>query len=140
MRQQKIFYFIIFFILYFSNAQADIYIIANRSVPVDEIRVQEIKEIFLGLNTTWNDKLLIKPMVLSLDPMYSEFLEKYAKKSKSQYKYWWRNMVFTGRGLLPKYRKTEENIIQIVAKTEGAIGFVSSAINNENVKTLSVKE
>ena len=126
------------FLCSFSDVQAEIFIIANRSVPVNDIKLQEIREIYLGFKTNWNDLLQVKPVVLSAEPLHSEFLSEYTNKTKSQYKYYWRNIVFTGKGFLPKFGKTEEAVILIVSQTRGAIGFVSFEVNTEDVKTLLI--
>jgi ABC-type phosphate transport system substrate-binding protein len=47
-------------------------------------------------------------------------------------------MVFTGKGQKPKAFKTDEELIQFVSETSGAIGYVSADVTIKNVKTITV--
>jgi ABC-type phosphate transport system substrate-binding protein len=48
--------------------------------------------------------------------------------------------VFTGQGSMPKTFDTESALMEYVAATPGAIGYVgASAANHEGVKTLAVR-
>ncbi len=45
-----------------------------------------------------------------------------------QFERTWRKKVFTGTGSMPKAVKTEKSLIEKVARTGGAIGYVSMGI------------
>jgi ABC-type phosphate transport system substrate-binding protein len=47
--------------------------------------------------------------------------------------------VFTGKGSMPKTVSSDAEVAAYVAKTKGAIGYVSSGTNAEGTKTLDVK-
>ena len=116
----------------------EIYIICHKDVPVDTLNKSDIKNIFLGKKTSWDNQKKITIVLLKTDDVYKEFLKVYIKRSAQQYRLYWRNMVFTGEGFIPKSFKSEENIIQFVSKTDGAIGFLPFKTDNSEIKYISV--
>jgi TonB family protein len=49
---------------------------------------------------------------------------------------YYRALVFTGKGSMPKEMNSDADVLAYVARTRGAIGYVSSAATTENVKVL----
>jgi ABC-type phosphate transport system substrate-binding protein len=47
--------------------------------------------------------------------------------------------VFSGKGLMPKAVASDSDVAAYVAKTKGAIGYVSADADTNGVKTLEVK-
>ena len=47
-------------------------------------------------------------------------------------------MVFTGKGSLPRLFESEEELVQFVRNTPGAIGFIQSATPHDGVKTIAM--
>lgn len=117
-------------------AAEDVLIICNQDVPVEQLNRQEIKDIFLGKNKLWDDKTKIIIVTLKDKNDQLPFLKKFIRKSSSQFKNYWRKMVFTGKGKIPKSFDTIEEMLAYVAKTKGAIGYVGSTILDEKVKVI----
>jgi TonB family protein len=53
---------------------------------------------------------------------------------------YYRSLVFTGRGSMPRTLDSDEAVVAYVAKTRGAIGYVSRGTNAEGVRTLDLAE
>jgi TonB family protein len=51
---------------------------------------------------------------------------------------YYRTLVFTGKGSMPKELGSDAEVVAYVARTRGAIGYVSSAASLEGVKTLAI--
>ncbi len=100
-----------------------------------------MKAIFLGKKTKWANKGKVVPSTLKKGAVNKSFLKKYVKKSPAQFKTYWKKQVFTGKGKAPKSFKTEKALIAYVAKTKGAVGYVSkkAAEGAAGVKILEVK-
>ena len=77
-------------------------------------------------------------MVLKKGPVHEGFLKAYRSKPPGASDAGWRKMVFTRRGSLPKAFDSEEALLGYVAKTPGAIGYVSGTGGHPGVKTLAV--
>lgn len=116
---------------------AKVVIIANNSVAQDSLNKQDLQNIFLGKMAKWSDNSSIY-FVTSENDIHEDFLKMYINRSSSQFRNYWRKMVFTGKGQKPKAFKTDEELIQFVSETSGAIGYVSSDAALKNVKTITV--
>ncbi len=133
-------FFVFMNILFVSSVYADLILIANNSVYVDSLTKEELQRIFLGKKVRWNHNLRIQIAAhkRSGSDAHEIFLKKYMYRTSKQYINWWRRMVYTGKGVYPRFFKYEKNLIHYVETTEGAIGYISSNIPHENVKTMKI--
>ncbi|MBU0990977.1 MAG: substrate-binding domain-containing protein [Proteobacteria bacterium] len=120
------------------SAAEDIYFICNKNIPVNTLSRNDIKNIFIGKKTTWDNQQKITFVVLKTENVYKEFLLEYLRKNKQQYELYWRQMIFTGEGFFPKFIDSEDKLIKFVAETDGAIGFLSHETDNDTVKIISI--
>jgi len=122
------------------NAQAgNIKIIANLSVKSDTISADELKSVFLGEKSSLNDKSHVEPVLEKGGAAHETFVKEYLGKTDSTLQIYYRSMVFTGKGSMPKAVGSDADMVAYVAKTKGAIGYVASGAKAEGVKTLEVK-
>jgi ABC-type phosphate transport system substrate-binding protein len=70
---------------------------------------------------------------------HEAFLNEYLGKSDSALQTYYRSLVFTGKGSMPKALGSDAEVAAYVAKTKGAIGYVSAGSSSEGAKTLQVK-
>lgn len=119
-------------------ASADVLIITNNNVAEDTMTEDQIKDIFLGKKIKWADNKKVHFAILKNETIHKQFLEAYIDKSKSQYKRYWKQMVFSGRGSMPVSFDTPEELVQYVAKTEGAVGYIDEGTTVVNVKTINL--
>jgi len=125
--------------LFSAPALADILIISNKNVSETSLSEKYVRDIFLGKRVQWQDHSTIHVFVMK-DPKICElFLKQYIHKSKSQWKAYWKQMVFTGRGLPPKSANTKAELINFIARTKGAIGFVYTDGLPDSTEKSSVK-
>jgi len=116
----------------------DIMVIGNKDVPVSELSINEIRSIFLGEKVKWNNDQAITFVILKTD-LHDAFLKEYVGNTASQYRNYWRKMVFTGKSKSPKSFNTPEELIGYISDTRGAIGYIPSEAYQDKVKTISVK-
>jgi len=116
----------------------NVIIICHPDVPENSLNKNDIKNIFLGKKTEWGDNKKIIFVVLKENETHETFLKEYVEKTSFQYLNYWKKQVFTGKGKPPKSFDTENELIDYVANTEGAIGYVSAGIEKKNVKVISV--
>jgi TonB family protein len=112
-------------------------IIANPSVKVETISGGEIKSVFLKERNSLLDGTHVEP-VLSRGGAHAVFLREYLGQNDDALQNYYRTLVFTGKGLMPKTLHSDEEVVAYVAKTRGAIGYVSSTATLDGVKTLAV--
>jgi TonB family protein len=121
------------------HAQAgNVRIIANPSVKAEAISASEIKSVFLGERNSLRDGTHVEPVLSKGGPAHSAFLRDYLGQNDAALQNYYRTLVFTGKGSMPKALHTDEEVVAYVARTRGAIGYVSAAATLDGVKTLAV--
>lgn len=120
-------------------AAEDMVVIGNPSVSTSELRKQEVKYIFLGKKTKWDDGSKIVFVIQEDSKNHENFLESYIQKDRLQFDNHWKKQIFTGRGSIPKTVKNDQEMIKFVGETLGAVGYVSSNADLENVIVVKVK-
>lgn len=119
------------------SAIADILVIANRSVPAASLSKDDVKRIYLGSMSRWEDGSRVNFVVLKDDTM-DAFLSAYVGTSSSQFAQHWKRQVFTGKGQMPPMYDKSSDVVKFVANTPGAIGFVPEETRTDEVKVLGV--
>jgi ABC-type phosphate transport system substrate-binding protein len=114
-------------------------IIANTSVKADSISADELKSVFLEEKSSLNDGSHVEPVIEKGGPAHEAFIKEYLDKSDAALQTYYRSLVFTGKGSMPKAVGSDAEVAAFVAKTKGAIGYVSEGAAAEGTKTLQVK-
>lgn len=117
---------------------ADVKVIANPSVSVSSISSDDLKEVFLEDMDSLGGSH-VQPVLLKGGPTHEAFLRAFLGKNDSVLQTYYRSLVFSGKGEMPKMLASDADVVAYVAKTKGAIGYVSSGASTEGVKTLTVK-
>ncbi len=116
----------------------DVKIIANPSVRADSIGSSEIRAVFLEGKRSLKDGSHVEPVLAKSGPAHEAFLRQYVGKSDDELRTYYRTLVFTGTGAMPKFLDSDAEIVHYVATTKGAIGYVSSDFPSEGVKVLTI--
>ncbi|MDQ1351380.1 MAG: hypothetical protein QG657_1682 [Acidobacteriota bacterium] len=107
----------------------EVFIISNPDIRISSLNNTDVKEIFTGKKTRWEGNEKISIATLYNSEVHRKFLEQFVKKTPFQFKNYWRSKVFTGEGMLPKTFQNEESLIEFVAATRGAVGYISAPTN-----------
>jgi ABC-type phosphate transport system substrate-binding protein len=116
----------------------DVVVIANPSVHETTLSKKDVGDIFLGKKTSWDDGSKIKFVVLT-GATHEIFLKSYVNKTEAQFNTFWKKQVFTGKGSPPKELDSNRAMVEFVAQTAGAIGYVSANADVSKVKTITIK-
>jgi len=81
----------------------------------------------------------VEPVLEKDGPVHEAFVKEYLGKTDSALQTYYRSLVFTGKASMPKTLGADADVVAYVAKTKGAIGYVSSGANTVGVKILEVK-
>ena len=117
---------------------ADIKVIANGSVKADMISANEVKSVFLEEYNSLRDGTHIEPVLEKDGPVHEAFLHEYLGGTDDDLQNYYRALVFSGRGSMPKQLGSDAEVVAYVARTKGAIGYVSAEAIGEDVKTLTI--
>lgn len=140
-RQFRIFVVILELMALFSgiaSAVNGVKVIANPSVKADSISAEELKSVFLEERNSLPDGSRVEPVISRGGAAHETFVKQYLGKSEADLQMYYRSLVFTGKGSMPKTVASDTEIASYVARTKGAIGYVSAETSTEGVKTLIV--
>jgi ABC-type phosphate transport system substrate-binding protein len=139
MKKSNLFFLLFCLLLTCLPAKAqDVIIIANKSVKASEVSASDIRDVFSGDKTSLSDGSHAVPVTLKGGPVHEAFLKKYVGKGDAAFRAAWRSLVFAGQGSMPKTFDTEAGLVEYVAATPGAIGYVGKD-PGDTVKKLTVK-
>lgn len=100
-------------------------VVMNPASSLAGISADQFKDIYLGRKSTWDDGSKITVVLVETGGS-NEALMKILGKSQSQFVTSWKKLVFTGKGAMPEMVKDDAAVVAAVAKTPGAIGFVTT--------------
>jgi len=116
-------------------------VIANKNVPVGDISIAVLKDIYTGRTTYWADGQSVKLAVLGdqTNDQTDVALEEVSGMNTSHFKTFWQRMVFSGRGQQPQKFGDTAALMAYVAATKGAIAIVFADASLKGVKKLEIK-
>jgi len=120
-------------------AAADVKVIANPSVGAAAVSADELKGVFLVTKTSLGDGSHVEPVLEKGGPTHEAFIKEYLGKSDAALQTYYRSLVFTGKASMPKTVAVDAEVVAYVAKTKGAIGYVSAGANTAGVKVLDIR-
>src|SRR6202050_3125921 len=115
----------------------DVVLVANKGVRISEITSADLRAIFMGTKTRFADGSHAVPVTLKGGPAHEVFLKHYVGEDPEEFRLQWRKVVFTGQGAMPKAFDSESGLIEYVAATPGAVGYVIRTSSQDNVKLLA---
>lgn len=120
-------------------AQAELLVIANKSVTQSTLTSQDIKDIFLGNKQYWNDKSKITVATLSEGDTATTFFKTYLGMSPKKYDGMWNEKLYTGGKFSPRLFKNPKQLIDFINQNSGAIGFIDSSSPAKDVVVVEIK-
>jgi hypothetical protein len=124
-------------LLYTAAAAQDVILVANKGVSISQITPTQVRELFTGVHSRFSDGSRAVPVTLKGGPAHEVFLKNYVGENPDEFRVRWRKAVFTGQGAMLKELRSESALLDYVAATHGAIGYVSHVTSPE-VKVLTV--
>jgi len=106
-------------------AAADVAVIVNKSVPLDTITSTYLLDLYTGDIRTWTNGEPVVLVDLKLRTDTKNMFYQYMGKSNSRMKSIWMKNMLSGEGNPPQSFGSEQDLLQKVASTPGAIGYLS---------------
>lgn len=123
------------------NAIAESAIIVNNSVTNGDISAKELRRIFLGKKTTWDDGTSVQPCYINtIDDSGVNFFKTIIRKDHTKFKRYWVKKLFSGDGVAPAAFESLTEVSDYVSKRKGAICYVndSSQLDSNTARKISV--
>ena len=119
-------------------AAQDVVVVANRGVQISQITSDDLRDIFTGVKSRFCDGSYAVPVTLKGGPAHELFLQHHIGESPDAFRAAWRKAVFTGQGAMLRAFDSEATLLEYVAATPGAVGYVSKLSPQDSVKSLTV--
>jgi hypothetical protein len=118
---------------------ADVKVIANAGVGASTISAEDLKGVFLATKSSLSDGGRVEPVLEKSGAAHEAFVKQYLGKTDAALQTYYRSLVFSGKGSMPKELASDAEMVAYVAKTKGAIGYVSAGTSTPGVKVLEVQ-
>ena len=118
----------------------DVRVIANSNLGADAISVRELKSVFLEEQGWLDNGTHVAPVLQKSGSVHQAFLKQYLGQDDDTLQTYYRTLVFSGRGSMPKVLSSDAEVVAYVSQTRGAIGYVRAGASTEGVKVLTVTD
>lgn len=108
-------------------AKGGFVLVVNKRNPTKSMSAAQAKSIFMGNTTRWKGVVPIKLVVRSADSAAKPFYSKVLGISASKYFSHWNERQLSGKGVKPKSPKRAAELLDLVRKSPGAVGFVAES-------------
>jgi hypothetical protein len=103
-------------------------VIAHPQVRVARVSREFLADVFLKRKTRWPGDKLIRPVDLDArSSVRKRFSDDVLRRTTAAVRNYWRQIVFSGRGVPPPELDDDRAVVDYVLRHEGAVGYVSSA-------------
>ena len=127
----------VFMLACMGNALAgDVKVIANAAINSASISDSELRSVFLLQRKTLKDGTGVEPVLQKRGPVHDAFCRQFLSRDGEEIRIYYDGIVFTGKGSMPKQLNSDADVVKYVARTPGAIGYVSSSASTDGVKVL----
>jgi ABC-type phosphate transport system substrate-binding protein len=131
----------LFAIILFWLANADVYgqisVIVHKSVATDPINSSRLADIYTLNSQQWKDGSRIQVVdYKGTKALKLEFYKSMNLTPSDMQKIWLRKQ-FSGKAVPPATFSSEEEVVQKVVSTPGAIGYVSANIVHDSVRVIA---
>ena len=118
-------YFIVcWFFSSHAYASEVLYIIVNAKSTVQTLTKKEVKNIFLGEIKSFPNGNPAKPVVQPIGaPSRAAFMNKIIQRNESRWRAHWARLLFTGKGIPPLELEEDDELLEVIARKKGAIGY-----------------
>jgi hypothetical protein len=97
----------------------EVKVIANQSVRADSISIAELKRVYLEQTRLLGDGSHVEPVLEKGGAAHDTFLKDYLEINDDALQSYYRTLVFTGKGSMPRSLASDSYVVAYVTKTRG---------------------
>jgi len=115
-------------------------VVVNGANAADEISKQQLENLFMKKTGTWSNGQPALPVDLAATSSTRQgFSQVIFGRDVNAIKSYWQRQIFSGRGVPPPEKASDEGVLDFVRANPGAIGYVSSDTDvGSGVKVLEI--
>lgn len=134
----RIFVFAAFVAAGTSAGFAQTVVIVNTAVPASSLSVDELMDVFTLNKTHWDDGSRVTVFDLKNGRAKNAFYEHIGMTEDDLQRIWLRKQ-FTGKARPPRSLSSEGEIVELVGRTAGGIGYVSekATVGKRNIRIIA---
>jgi ABC-type phosphate transport system substrate-binding protein len=118
---------------------ADSYkVVINTSNSVTSLDHREVSALFLRRTTRWSNGTPVLPVDGPDSSAREDFSKAVHGKKAAAVRSYWLQVIFSGQGVPPPEKSSDDEVIAYVKAHAGAIGYVSATTATSEVKVLKV--
>lgn len=131
---------LLFFCLVANTAWAEVVVVVSTQNPTETLSRAELRDIYLGRLNRLSNGAAVEPVdQRESSPAYSEFYRHYLEMSPSQIKAHRSKLIFTGRGQPPALVTDDSAMVNTIATSPLAIGYLDSSAIDERLRVVSIE-
>ena len=121
------------------GVDASLRVVVNKENKAASLSTDDLQRIFLGKKTLWESGTRIVPAMPEEESAPGGvFLSGTMQKSVSQFRTYWKRLLFSGGGTVPKVFRTSGQILDFVARQPGGIGVIEASAVDDRVRILEI--
>jgi len=115
-------------------------IVVNPHNPASAVERADLARLFMRKASAWPDGTPAAVVdQLRTAPVRSAFSRDVHNKDVDSVVAYWSTLVYAGRELPPPVRKTDQEVLEFVRATPGAVGYVSADADLDGVKVIALR-
>lgn len=119
-------------------AGVELQVIANKDAGVTQLTAAELEDLYLARKSKLPGGATAAVLTNAAPGETAEFLSRYLDRTPSSFSAEWKRIVFTGKGTPPPEAKDDHEMVELVRKTRGAIGYVAAGAEVDGVVVLKI--
>jgi ABC-type phosphate transport system substrate-binding protein len=130
--------FLVIVVTCVSTGNSQTVVIAHKDVPQKKLSKTQLLEIYTLNQARWDDGTRVKVIDMKQNTTMKQTFYEHIDMEQNALRKIWLKKQFTGKALPPKLVDNEQDVLDRVENTQGAIGYVSlaRAKRNKSVKIL----
>jgi ABC-type phosphate transport system substrate-binding protein len=133
--------FLLGFVLCFSETAQPLDLVINPDVTQETLSRNTLRSIFSMRKTQWPDGSPIHVFVMGdKSDLHRRFTKQLLGLFPHQLRRAWNRQIYSGMGQAPIKVASEQEMRELVAKTPGAIGYMSEGYFDEQVRTIEIEK
>lgn len=107
--------------------------------PTQKLSKRELRKLLLGKTRQWRNGDKVVLATLHGGAAHTQFIKAYVGKTPKQFTNYWRKMLFSGKGRMPKAFRSQKELASFVANHKGALGYTSEGLLFNGTKVLIIE-
>nr|WP_183326246.1 hypothetical protein [Halomonas cerina] len=119
--------------------EPDVLLVANDGVETHHLTRDTTRAIFAMRQRTWPDGQAVRVFVLNNDhPVHGRFVKERLSVYPHQLQLAWDRVVFSGMGQAPNRVRDQQEMLERIAETPGALGYLEREYLDDRVQVISM--